>query len=162
TRGKKAIVAVIDTGVAFEKDQKCYRARDFDKTGFASPYDFIFKDKHPTDDHGHGTHVAGTIAESTDNGEGVTGIAFEATIRPLTPTVSRSLRSDRPASLLRIRAGDRRSRSARLGATKQRVKTRESCRTPTCARSAVNLRNRRRTGRLESSPISPIKLTRTK
>src|SRR6185503_6197842 len=83
TKGKGAVVAVIDTGVAFEKDSKCYRARDFDKTQFTDPYDFIFKDKHPTDDHGHGTHVAGTIAESTDNGEGVAGIVFEAKVMPL-------------------------------------------------------------------------------
>ena len=83
TKGKGAVVAVIDTGVAFEKDSKCYRARDFDKTQFTDPYDFIFKDKHPTDDHGHGTHVAGTIAESTNNGEGVAGIAFEAKVMPL-------------------------------------------------------------------------------
>ncbi|HLJ53386.1 MAG TPA: S8 family serine peptidase, partial [Chthonomonadaceae bacterium] len=35
------------------------------------------------DDQGHGTHVAGTIAESTNNGEGVAGLAFEAKIMPL-------------------------------------------------------------------------------
>src|SRR5205809_1001997 len=32
TKGKGAVVAVIDTGVAFEKDSKCYRARDFADT----------------------------------------------------------------------------------------------------------------------------------
>lgn len=83
TRGKGAVVAVIDTGVAFEKDAKCYLCKDFNRTQFTEPYDFIGRDKHPTDDHGHGTHVAGTIAESTDNGEGVAGIAFEAKIMPL-------------------------------------------------------------------------------
>lgn len=83
TRGKGAVVAVIDTGVAFEQDQKCRLARDFGKTKFVEPYDFVFRDRHPNDDNGHGTHVAGTIAESTNNGEGVAGIAFEATIMPL-------------------------------------------------------------------------------
>jgi len=83
TRGKGAVVAVIDTGVAFEKDSKCYLCKDFTQTKFTQPYDFIGRDKHPTDDHGHGTHVAGTIAESTNNGEGVAGIAFEAKIMPL-------------------------------------------------------------------------------
>ncbi len=83
TRGKGVVVAVIDTGVAFEKDSKCYLARDFGETKFTDPYDFVSKDKHPTDDNGHGTHVAGTIAESTNNGEGVAGIAYEATIMPI-------------------------------------------------------------------------------
>jgi serine protease len=83
TKGKGAVVAVIDTGVAFEKDAKCYQAKDFTETKFTDPYDFVNKDKHPTDDNGHGTHVAGTIAESTNNNEGVAGIAFEATVMPL-------------------------------------------------------------------------------
>jgi serine protease len=83
TRGKGVTVAVIDTGVAFETDKKCYRAKDFGETRFTRGYDFVNKDDHPNDDHGHGTHVAGTIAESTDNGEGAAGLAFEATIMPL-------------------------------------------------------------------------------
>jgi serine protease len=83
TRGKGATVAVIDTGVAFENDAKCYRAKDFAETKFVKGYDFIAKDEHPNDDNGHGTHVAGTIAESTNNGEGCAGIAFEAKVMPL-------------------------------------------------------------------------------
>jgi serine protease len=35
------------------------------------------------DDHAHGTHVAGTIAQATNNGLGVTGVAYESTIMPL-------------------------------------------------------------------------------
>ena len=35
------------------------------------------------DDHGHGTHVAGTIAQSTNNKLGVAGVAYGATIMPL-------------------------------------------------------------------------------
>ncbi len=75
TRGKGAVVAVIDTGVT--------KARDFKQTTFTAGYNFVSKTTNADDDHGHGTHVAGTIAESTNNNEGVAGIAFEATIMPL-------------------------------------------------------------------------------
>jgi serine protease len=84
TRGKGVVIAVIDTGVAFETDDHgCYQAKDFGGTGFAPGYDFIHNNAHPNDDQGHGTHVAGTIAESTNNGEGCAGIAPEAVIMPL-------------------------------------------------------------------------------
>jgi serine protease len=83
TRGKGAIVAVIDTGVAFQYTDRGYLCRDFKQTGFVQPYDFVNRDRNPMDDNGHGTHVAGTIAESTNNNEGVAGIAFEAKIMPL-------------------------------------------------------------------------------
>ena len=73
--GKGITVAVIDTGVS--------RARDFTGTKFAKGYDFVNDDDDPSDDHGHGTHVAGTIAETTNNGEGVAGLAFDAAIMPL-------------------------------------------------------------------------------
>src|SRR5262249_52535576 len=53
TRGKGAVVAVIDTGVAIENDAKCYRAKDFADTKYVRGYDFIAKDDHPNDDNGH-------------------------------------------------------------------------------------------------------------
>jgi serine protease len=83
TKGAGATVAVIDTGVAFATNGRGAQARDFKETRFTDPYDFVHRDKMPNDDNGHGTHVAGTIAESTNNGEGVAGIAFEAKIMPL-------------------------------------------------------------------------------
>jgi serine protease len=83
TRGKGITVAVIDTGVAFRDTRKGNVARDFKQTQFVDGYDFVNKDNLPNDDHGHGTHVAGTIAESTDNNEGVAGLAFEAKIMPV-------------------------------------------------------------------------------
>ena len=58
-------------------------ARDFKQTKFTDGLDVVNKDNNPYDDQGHGTHVAGTIAESTDNNEGVAGLAFEATIMPI-------------------------------------------------------------------------------
>ena len=83
TRGKGVVVAVIDTGVAgpdFKRGKGC---KDFKTTQFVPGYDFVNKDDQPYDDHAHGTHVAGTIAESTNNNEGVAGLAFEASIMPL-------------------------------------------------------------------------------
>jgi len=81
--GKGIVVAVIDTGVASEEDSKCRLAQDFSGTTFAKGYDFVNHDEHPYDDHGHGTHVAGTIAETTNNALGAAGLAFEASIMPL-------------------------------------------------------------------------------
>ncbi|MCJ8347049.1 S8 family serine peptidase [bacterium] len=83
TKGNGAIVAVIDTGVAFENYKNYKRARDLNQTKFVKPYNFINNTIHANDDQGHGTHVAGTIAQSTNNGLGVVGVAPEATIMPL-------------------------------------------------------------------------------
>ena len=83
TKGENAVVAVIDTGVAYADTKKGKRARDFADTQFVPGYDFVNHDAFPNDDQGHGTHVAGTIAESTDNGEGVAGLAFKCKIMPL-------------------------------------------------------------------------------
>lgn len=83
SRGKGVIVAVIDTGVAAENDERCYRAEDFAGTRFVPGWDFVADDAHPNDDHGHGTHVSGTIAETTNNAIGCVGLAHEATIMPL-------------------------------------------------------------------------------
>ena len=83
TRGKGVVVAVIDTGVSIGPSKKGEPCRDFDTTAFTAGYDFVNKDSDPYDDHSHGTHVAGTIAESTNNNEGVAGLAYEATIMPL-------------------------------------------------------------------------------
>ncbi|HEV2473809.1 MAG TPA: S8 family peptidase [Chthonomonadales bacterium] len=83
TRGKGVTVAVIDTGVAYADTRKGRQAKDFGSTRFVKGYDFCNKDDLPNDDHGHGTHVAGTIAESTNNGEGVAGLAFDASIMPV-------------------------------------------------------------------------------
>ena len=40
-------------------------------------------DNEPQDNHGHGTHVAGTVAAQRDNNEGIAGVAPGARIMPL-------------------------------------------------------------------------------
>lgn len=37
-------------------------------------WDFVSNDNNPMDDHGHGTHVAGTVGAATNNGIGVAGV----------------------------------------------------------------------------------------
>jgi serine protease len=82
--GSDVIVAVIDTGVAYEDYGIRYRqAPDLANTNFVQGYDFVNNDEHPNDDEGHGTHVTGTIAQSTNNGIGVAGVAFDCSIMPI-------------------------------------------------------------------------------
>ena len=75
TKGKGSIVAVVGTGIS--------RVSDLETTDFLAGYDFINDNADATDDHGHGTHIAGTIAQSTNNAFGSAGIAPEASLMPI-------------------------------------------------------------------------------
>ena len=75
TQGDGITVAVIDTGVS--------RVPDLEQTKFVPGYDFVNDRTLATDDNGHGTHIAGTIAQATNNNYGVAGIAYKASIMPL-------------------------------------------------------------------------------
>jgi len=77
------IVAVVDTGVAYENYGSYVKAPDLAGTNFVSGYDFVNMDSHPNDDEGHGTHVTGTIAQTTNNSLGVAGIAFDCSVMPV-------------------------------------------------------------------------------
>lgn len=79
--GKGAVVAVLDTGVAYRNRGRFRQAPDLRR--FVRGYDFVDFDRFPNDQNGHGTHVSGTIAESTNNGIGAAGIAYRARIMPV-------------------------------------------------------------------------------
>jgi serine protease len=81
--GKGVIVAVLDTGVAYANHGRFVRSPDFSRHGFVAGYDFIAHDRFPEDRNGHGTFVAGTIAEATNNHYGLTGLAFASRIMPV-------------------------------------------------------------------------------
>jgi serine protease len=77
-------VAVLDTGIAYRNDgSRFLRSPDFTSGQFVKGYDFIGDDSVPLDENGHGTHVAGTIGEKTDNAVGLTGLAYRAKLMPV-------------------------------------------------------------------------------
>jgi serine protease len=102
-------VAVLDSGVAYRDSVVRYRGTAFrlDASGpvfpalglvdvpfaaapdlgpasrFVAPRDFVWEDDLPFDLDGHGTHVAGTIGQATNNGIGVAGMAFNVKIMPV-------------------------------------------------------------------------------
>lgn len=81
--GSGVIVAVIDCGVAYETYGAFTQAPDLAGTNFVAGYDYVNNDTHPNDDCAHGTHVTGTIAQTTNNSLGVAGIAYNCSIMPI-------------------------------------------------------------------------------
>lgn len=69
------VIAVLDTGITFEHPEF--------EDKLLPGYDFFNQDDDPTDDHGHGTHVAGTSAAKMDNGIGAAGICPKCSILPV-------------------------------------------------------------------------------
>jgi serine protease len=81
--GRGVTVAVLDTGVAYKSAGRFLRSPDLVGTRFVRGYDFVRHSESPLDRNGHGTHVASTIAEATNNGISLTGLAFNARIMPV-------------------------------------------------------------------------------
>jgi len=98
------VVAVLDTGLAYENYQSYVATAeiptsrvwtnpseiadgvDNDGNGLIDDlhgWDFVNDDAHPNDDHGHGTHVSGTILGETNNTHAVAGLAWNSTVMPL-------------------------------------------------------------------------------
>lgn len=76
TRGNRATtIAIIDSGIDLNHPD----LRDKLVPG----YDFVQNDTQPIDGNGHGTHVAGIAAASTNNGIGVAGTCPDCSIMPL-------------------------------------------------------------------------------
>ena len=92
--GLGVVVAILDTGIAYENyseknqagsNSSYQQAPDLAGTFFVAGYDFVNNDEHPNDDSasGHGTHIAGTVAQNTNNGIGTAGVAFDAYLMPV-------------------------------------------------------------------------------
>ena len=81
-KGAGVLIAVIDTGIRLDHADLVGRFWDGGAEYPNHGYDFYYHDNDPSDDWGHGTHVAGTICGTGVSGS-QTGIAPEATIMAL-------------------------------------------------------------------------------
>ena len=74
-KGKGVTIAIVDSGVDLAHEDL--------KGAFVDGRDFVDDDADASDEHGHGTHVAGIAAARANNGVGVAGVAPEAKIMPV-------------------------------------------------------------------------------
>lgn len=92
--GSGVTVAVLDSGAAYLDRGRYERAPDLSGRRWVDGYDFIDGDRRAYDENydgdrrpnhgmGHGTHVAGTIRQATDNKRAVTGLAYRARVMPV-------------------------------------------------------------------------------
>ncbi len=92
TGSSDMVVAVLDSGVGYNHPD--LKANMWDGTDckdqFGSQstcpfhgWDFINDDNNPVDDHGHGTHVAGTIGAVGNNASGVVGVNWDVQMMAL-------------------------------------------------------------------------------
>ncbi len=74
TGSSGVIVAIVDTGVSSTHPEFAGR--------LTAGWDYVNGDNNPTDDQGHGTHVAGIVAAAM-NGQGMVGIAPNVRLMPI-------------------------------------------------------------------------------
>ena len=70
----QTVVAVVDTGVFAHRDLR---------RGLLTGRDFVDPGTSPTDPNGHGTHVAGIVGATANNGLGIAGLAPKTKILPV-------------------------------------------------------------------------------
>lgn len=94
TGSSTVVIANIDTGMRYTHEDLAANmwtnpgeiqgnGVDDDNNGFADDYygyDFFFNDPDPLDEHGHGTHVGGTIGAAGNNALGVVGVNWNVRI----------------------------------------------------------------------------------
>lgn len=112
TGSEDVIVAVVDSGVDLGHPDLVRRLR---KDGF----DFVDNDDDPSDENGHGTHVAGIIAATLDNAEGIAGLAPNVQLLPVRVMSAEGVGTDRAIAAGITYAVDRGARviNLSLGAT---------------------------------------------
>lgn len=88
TGDETVTVAVIDSGIDLGHPDLIGRLRDDGR-------DFVDGDEDPSDENGHGTHVAGIIAATLNNSEGITGLAPQVRILPVRVMDNEGFGSDR-------------------------------------------------------------------
>ncbi len=75
TGSTSTVVAVVDTGVDLTNPELA--------SELVAGHDWVDGDNTPQDQHGHGTHVSGTIGGIANNGIGVAGVNWRVSIMPL-------------------------------------------------------------------------------
>jgi subtilisin family serine protease len=81
TGSSDVVVAVVDTGVDYT--HRDLQANMWTDSNGRYGYDFYWDNNDPMDDHGHGTHCAGTIAADSNNGYDIAGVSWNAKIMAL-------------------------------------------------------------------------------
>lgn len=113
--GQNARVAMVDTGLAFWNEEGHHKLEDLEHLQVLEGYDFVRQRAEAMDEQGQGSHMAGTIAQSTHNGKGAAGIAYETQIMPfkVLDRQGRGTMAD-VAAAIRL-AGDRKAQVVVLG-----------------------------------------------
>jgi serine protease len=83
SQGAGVTVALLDTGCAYATYQQYFQAPDLATVRITPGWDFVNNDGYPSDDNGHGTHVATTLTAPLNDGIGTAGVAPACTIMPI-------------------------------------------------------------------------------